>query len=87
MAELAIPFRRLLQRAAVSKADIRDLPSPWFAERMALYFSALFLIYGVHITYFPVWPWFRSVRKRVASSAEFVATIPASPYAPRFFVG
>ena len=33
----------------------RHLPSPWFAERMALYFGALFLIYGVHITYFPVW--------------------------------
>lgn len=33
----------------------RHLPSPWFAWRMALYFGALFLIYGVHISYFPVW--------------------------------
>jgi MFS transporter, PPP family, 3-phenylpropionic acid transporter len=30
-------------------------PRSWFAERMALYYGALFLVYGVHITYFPVW--------------------------------
>jgi MFS transporter, PPP family, 3-phenylpropionic acid transporter len=33
-------------------------PSPSrsrFAERMALYYGALFLVYGVHVTYFPVW--------------------------------
>ena len=33
----------------------RDQPSPWFAWRMAVFFGALFLIYGVHISYFPVW--------------------------------
>jgi MFS transporter, PPP family, 3-phenylpropionic acid transporter len=33
----------------------RDDPSPWFAQRMGLYFGTLFLIYGVHVTYYPVW--------------------------------
>jgi MFS transporter, PPP family, 3-phenylpropionic acid transporter len=32
-----------------------DTGTARFAERLALYFGALFLIYGVHITYFPVW--------------------------------
>lgn len=27
----------------------------YFPERISLYFGAIFLIYGVHITYFPVW--------------------------------
>ena len=63
MAELAISCRRA----------IRDLPSPWFAERMALYFSALFLIYGVHITYFPVWLHGRGL------SAEEIGLIGAVP--------
>ena len=40
----------------------RHLPSAWFAERMALYFGALFLIYGVHVTYFPVWLAWRGLR-------------------------
>ncbi len=40
----------------------RALPdNPRFAERMALYFGALFLIYGVHITYFPVWLAYRGL--------------------------
>ncbi len=26
-----------------------------FAERVALYFGAVFLVFGVHLTYFPVW--------------------------------
>jgi MFS transporter, PPP family, 3-phenylpropionic acid transporter len=33
----------------------RAWDEPWFAWQMAQYFAALFLIYGVHITYFPVW--------------------------------
>ncbi|MEQ1695454.1 MAG: MFS transporter [Hyphomicrobiaceae bacterium] len=41
--------------ASGSARGRRHEPSPWFAERIALYFSALFLIYGVHISYFPVW--------------------------------
>jgi PPP family 3-phenylpropionic acid transporter len=32
----------------------RDL-GRYFPERIAFYFAAVFLIYGVHITYFPVW--------------------------------
>lgn len=36
-------------------ADPADTPDPRFAERIALYFAAVFLIYGVHITYFPLW--------------------------------
>lgn len=57
----------------VSNRAIRDSPSPWFAERMALYFSALFLIYGVHISYFPVWLHWRGL------SPEDIGLIGAVP--------
>ena len=39
----------------IQPAANRDLPSPWFAWRMSAYFAALFLIYGIHVSYFPVW--------------------------------
>lgn len=55
MAERFVILSRIAQCAALSSPANRHLPGPWFAERMALYFSALFLIYGVHISYFPVW--------------------------------
>jgi len=55
MRDLAFALRRVLSQAAGSARGKRHEPSPWFAERMALYFSALFLVYGVHVSYFPVW--------------------------------
>lgn len=55
MSDLTRRLHRALQAAAGSAQNKRHEPSPWFAERIALYFSALFLIYGVHISYFPVW--------------------------------
>ncbi len=51
----------------------RHLPSDWFAARMALYFSALFLIYGIHTTYFPVWLNWRGL------TPEEIAIITAVP--------
>ena len=51
----------------------RHLPSHWFALRMALYFSALFLIYGIHTTYFPVWLNWRGL------SPEAIGFITAAP--------
>lgn len=56
------PLKRLLERARHTRPTNRHQPSPWFAERMAAYFSALFLIYGVHISYFPVWLDWRGLR-------------------------
>lgn len=55
MRDFALALRRGLTQAAGSARGRRHEPSPWFAERMALYFSALFLVYGVHVSYFPVW--------------------------------
>ena len=55
MLELTLALRRAFEAAAGSAHGKRHEPSPWFAERIALYFSALFLIYGVHSSYFPVW--------------------------------
>ena len=55
MLDLTRALHRALEAAAGSARGKRHEPSPWFAERIALYFSALFLIYGVHISYFPVW--------------------------------
>jgi len=37
--------------AATGPADLGS----HFAERVALYFGAVFLVFGVHLTYFPVW--------------------------------
>jgi MFS transporter, PPP family, 3-phenylpropionic acid transporter len=51
----------------------RHQPSPWFAERMGLYFATLFLIYGVHVTYYPVWLSGRGLR------AEEIGLITAMP--------
>jgi MFS transporter, PPP family, 3-phenylpropionic acid transporter len=66
-------LHHLFTLLAISKPAIRDQPSPLFAERMALYFSALFLIYGVHITYFPVWLHWRGL------SPEEIGLIGAVP--------
>jgi MFS transporter, PPP family, 3-phenylpropionic acid transporter len=55
MNDLTRALQRALAAAAGSARGKRHEPSPWFAERIALYFSALFLIYGVHMSYFPVW--------------------------------
>jgi MFS transporter, PPP family, 3-phenylpropionic acid transporter len=40
----------------------RHRPSPWFAWRLGLYFGTLFLIYGVHVTYYPVWLYSRGLK-------------------------
>ncbi len=43
------------QRAAPpAHAAAVDLGA-YFPERIALYFGAIFLVYGIHLTYFPVW--------------------------------
>lgn len=55
MVDITRALHRALEGAVGSARGKRHEPSPWFAERIALYFSALFLIYGVHISYFPVW--------------------------------
>lgn len=62
-----------LGAASGSARGKRHEPSPWFAERIALYFSALFLIYGVHISYFPVWLSWRGL------GPEAIGTITAVP--------
>lgn len=55
MRDFAKAAGRVMAQASGSARGRRHDPSPWFAERLALFFSALFLIYGVHISYFPVW--------------------------------
>lgn len=57
----------------VMLAAKRHVPSRWFAPRMALYFSALFLIYGIHTTYFPVWLNWRGL------TPEAIGFITAAP--------
>ena len=51
----------------------RDRPSPWFAWRMAAFFATLFLIYGVHVSYFPVWLSWRGL------SPQEISVITALP--------
>lgn len=55
-------------------------PPEYFAPRMALFYGALFLIYGVHLPYLPVWLDWRGL-----SPAE-IAAITATPFLLRLIV-
>lgn len=59
---------------------VPDVSSRWFAERVGLYFAALFLIYGTHVTYFPVWLAWRGL------SPEQIGLITALPIFLRVLV-
>lgn len=50
-----------------------------YGRGVAVFFGALFLIYGIHLPYFPVWLDWRGL------SAENIALIVALPYLVRFF--
>jgi MFS transporter, PPP family, 3-phenylpropionic acid transporter len=62
------------------RPPVPDAPSRWFAERVGLYFAALFLIYGTHVTYFPVWLAWRGL------SPEQIGLITALPIFLRVLV-
>jgi MFS transporter, PPP family, 3-phenylpropionic acid transporter len=48
-------------------------PKTWFAERLALYYGALFMVYGAHITYFPLW---LSWRGLTPQELGFITALP-----------
>ena len=65
--------RQILQLSWLVGSERRHFPSSWFSERLALFFGAVFLIYGVHITYFPVWLHWRGL------GPEAIGVITALP--------
>jgi MFS transporter, PPP family, 3-phenylpropionic acid transporter len=57
----------------LAPATNRHQPSHRFAARMAVFFGALFLIYGVHVTYFPVWLHWRGL---TSEEIGFIVGVP-----------
>ncbi len=55
-------------------------PRASYSLRLALFYGALFLIYGVHLPYFPVWLDWRGL------TPEQIALITAAPFFLRLFV-
>jgi PPP family 3-phenylpropionic acid transporter len=64
------------RRSAVSLAN----PDTTFSLRLALFYGALFLIYGVHLPYLPVWLDTRGL------DAQEIAAITAAPFFLRAFI-
>jgi PPP family 3-phenylpropionic acid transporter len=71
-----------MARRGTAHDERRSGPSPHFAYslRLGAFYGALFLIYGVHLPYLPVWLDARGL------SAQEIAIITAAPYFLRAFI-
>ena len=65
---------------AKSGARLSDAERMSFAVRLGAFYAALFLIYGMHVPYFPVWLDWRGL------SAQEIAAVTGAPFFIRFVV-
>lgn len=61
--------------------DVRGALAPWFALRLALFFTALFLVAGTKLPYLPVWLEWRGL------ATSEIAVVTAAPLFLRIFAG